>query len=153
MPHPFPGFGGLVLGLLVPAGIGSFCYSGKKHLEYNLDPEGRMGAFEPFLLKYIRLAEYVIGLATGSIVLLVGSSAFHARGGRLPWFYASPLLLLALCVVYGIGFMVWLILNYEEYQHGNPHTRGAYALSQTLGFASLSCFCFGYIWLILAVTR
>src|SRR5690242_8244227 len=111
MPHLFPGLGGLVLGLLSPAAIGSLCYAGKKHPEYNLDPDGRMGAFEPFLLEYMRHAEYVIGLATGSIVLLVGSSALHGRGGRLPWFYASPLLLLALCVVYGVGFMVWLILN------------------------------------------
>lgn len=153
MPHLFPGFGGLALGVLVPVGIGSLCYETKKHTEYYLDPKGQSGAFEPFLLKYIRLAEYVIGLATGSIVLLVGSSALHGNGGRLPWFYASPLLLLALSVIYGVGFMVWLILHYEEYQHGNPHTRGAYALSQALGFASLACFCFGYVWLILAVAR
>ncbi len=43
--------------------------------------------------------------------------------------------------------------QYEDYQHGNPHTRFKYALSQTLGFASLACFCIGYVWLILAVAR
>jgi L-malate glycosyltransferase len=32
------------------------------------------------LARYIRLAEYVIGAATGSIVLIVGSSAFHGQG-------------------------------------------------------------------------
>jgi hypothetical protein len=81
-------------------------------------------------------SEYIIGLATGSIVLLVGSSALHGQSGRLPWFYASPLLLLAFCVIYGVAFMVWLIYNYEERQHGNPHTRFAYAFSLTLGFFS-----------------
>jgi len=104
----------------------------------------RAGAFEPFLAKYIRVAEYVIGLATGSIILLVGSSALHGQGGHLPWFYASPLLLLAFCVIYGVGFMVWLIYNYEEHQHGNPHTRFAYSLSLSLGFSSLACFCVGF---------
>jgi hypothetical protein len=153
MPHLFPGSGGLALGLLIPAGIMTLCYASKKYPEYNLDPRGERGTFEPFLAKYIRLAEYVIGLATGSIVLLVGSSAFHGRGGHLPWFYASPLLLLALCVVYGVGFMVWIILQYEEYQHGNPHTRLTYSVSEALGFSSLACFCLGYIWLILAVTH
>ena len=51
---------------------------------FNLDPQNRPGAFEPFLAKYVRASEYVIGLATGSIVLLVGSSALHAQSGRLP---------------------------------------------------------------------
>jgi hypothetical protein len=114
--------------------------------------EGVKDTFEPFLAKYIRVAEFLIGLATGSIVLLVGSSALHGQGGHLPWFYASPLLLLAWCVVWGIGFMVWLIFNYEHHQHGNPHTRPRYALSETLGFSSLICFVVGYVWLIFRVT-
>ena len=50
--------------------------------------------------------------------------------------------------------MVWLILKYEHYLHSNRHTRVfAYALNETLGFTSLACFCFGYVWLIIAVTR
>ena len=55
--------------------------------------------------------------------------------------------------MYGVAFMVWLIFNYEEHQHGNPHTRRAYALSETLGFSSLFCFCAGYISLVIFVTR
>jgi hypothetical protein len=86
-------------------------------------------------------------------VLLVGSSALHGQAGHLPWFYATPLLLLGWCVVFGIGFMVWLIFHYEDYQHGNPHTRFAYSLSETFGFSSLVCFGVGYVWLIIAVTR
>jgi hypothetical protein len=151
--HLFPGFSGLATGVGILAIVWASSYLTKKDVTYNLEPEGKVGAFEPFVAKYIRAAEYIIGLATGSIVLLVGSSALHGQGGRLPWFYASPLLLLALSVVYGIAFMVWLIWHYEMHQHGNPHTRGAYSLTEGLGFGSLSCFCVGYIWLIIQVTH
>jgi hypothetical protein len=120
---------------------------------YNLDPKAKENAFEPFLQKYIRAAEFVIGLATGSIVLLVGSSALHAQGGHVPWFYASPLLLLGWSVIFGVAFIVWLIRSYEEYQHGNPHTKQIYTISETLGFGSVVCFCLGYILLVFLVTR
>jgi len=151
MYHLVPGFSGLFVGLGILLSIGTAAYFTRGPGPFNLDPQGRPGAFEPFLVKYVRAAEYIIGLATGSIVLLIGSSALHGQGGRLPWFYASPLLLLALCVVYGIAFMVWLIYNYEEHQHGNPHTRIAYTISLTLGFSALACFCVGYVWLIFRV--
>ena len=70
----------------------------------------------------------------------------------MPWFYASPLLILAGSVLAGIAFMVFLILNYEMVQHGNPHTAKAYALIETLGFSSLCLFVIGYVWLIVSVT-
>ncbi len=150
--HPFPGFSGLTLGPALFIVIGTASYLTKEYESYNLDPKGEKGEFEKFLVKYVRLSEFIIGLATGSIVLLVGSSALHGQGGHLPWFFASPLLLLAWCVVFGIGFMVWLTRNYEEYQHGNPHTKLGYTLSETLGFTSLACFGVGYFWLIFQVT-
>jgi hypothetical protein len=143
----------VIVGPVVVGAVFAACYFTKEHAAYNLDPLAKPGAFEPLLSKYIRAAEFVIGLATGSIVLLVGSSALHAQGGRLPWFYASPLLLLAWCVVLGVAFIVWLIHSYEEYQHGNPHTKLIYTISETLGFGSLSCFCLGYVVLIFIVTR
>jgi hypothetical protein len=127
-------------------------YYTREHEAYNLDPKGKWNAFEPFLTKYLRISEFIIGLATGSIVLLVGSSALHGQIGRVPPEYASPLFLLAACVCYGILFMVWLTYHYEEYQHDARHTKIAYTLSLTLGFSSLACFCVGYIWLIIRVT-
>jgi len=151
--HPFPGFSGTVLGALIFIALYLLFYLTKEFEAYNLDPKEEPGAFEPFLARYLRAAEFVIGLATGSIVLLVGSSALHGQNGHLPWVYASPLLLLSWCVLYGVVFMVWLILHYEGYRHGDPHTRKAYALSETLGFSALLCFAFGYVWLIFAVTR
>jgi len=150
MIHPRPGLCGAIFGPLLFVTIGSYCYLSKEYKTYHLDPKGEQGAFREFLDKYIRVAEFIIGLATGSIVLLVGSSTLRGQG-RLPWFYASPLLLLCWCVIFAVIFMVWLIYNYENYKHGNPHTAGAYALSESLGFSSLACFCIGYVWLIFAV--
>jgi hypothetical protein len=154
MPHLFPGFSGVVTIALIPAIIGTVSYLTRNKIPaYNLDPLGKPGAFEPLLQKYIRLAEFMIGLATGSIVLLIGSSAFHGQGGHLPWFYASPLLVLAASVLTGLGFMTWQILSYEETQHGNPYKASWYSISETLGFSSLAFFCIGYVWLVVAVTR
>lgn len=154
MTHLFPGFSGIVTVLIISLIIWTTSYKIRRKVpSYNLDPQGRAGAFEPLLQKYIRFAEFLIGLSTGSIVLLVGSSALHGQNGHLPWFYASPLLLLAASVVTGLSFMVWQILSYEEIQHGNAYTAKAYSLSETLGYSSLCFFFIGYIWLIIAVTR
>jgi len=71
-------------------------------------------------LEYLHLAEFTIGLATGSIVLIVGASFLHGKEGHLPSFYTNPLITLAGSALAGIVFMALLILNYEEVQHGNP---------------------------------
>ncbi len=147
------GFSGIITSLVVPVLLWCVFYSQRKKIRaYNLDPQGRPGAFEPLLQKYLHLAEFTIGLATGSIVLIVGASFLHGKDGRLPWFYANPLLTLAGSVLAGIVFMAFLILSYEEVQHGNPHTAFAYAAIQTAGFTSLLLFIVGYVWLIVAVT-
>src|ERR1700733_6615974 len=96
--HPIPGFSGLICGPLLLIIITLLCHFSKEHETYNLDPKGVPGAFREFLDRYIRVAEFIIGLATGSIVLLVGSSTLRSQS-RLPWFYASPLLLLGWCVI------------------------------------------------------
>jgi len=147
----------VVIAFLILAGLPFALWTGiysrrKKIPAYNLDPKGKEGAFEPLLQKYLRLAEFMIGLATGSIVLLVGSSVLHGKDGRLPSFYRPPLLLLAGSVLFGLLFMAMLILNYENWQHGNQHTAKAYACVETLGFSSLFLFVIGYLWLIVAVT-
>src|SRR5580704_1651435 len=137
--HPFPGTSGLLVGLAIFSAIGACAYLTRGPGPFDLDPQAKFGAFEPFLAKYIRATEFIIGLATGPIVFLIGSSALQGQRGRLPWFFASPLLLLTICVVYGISFMVWLTYRYEQHQRGVPHTRFAYCLSLTLGFSSLAC--------------
>ena len=87
------------------------------------------------------------------LLSLIGSSVLRGTNGHLAWFYASPLLVLAGCVLTGIAFMVSLVHGYENYQHGNPHTAKYYALNETLGFGSLGLFVIGYIWLIVVATR
>lgn len=151
--HAVPGTSAIIVELLVPSALWCVCYYTKEHELYNFDPKGVEGAFEPFLVKYLKLMETMIGLATGSIVLLVGSSALHGQSGHLPWFYASPLFLLAGCVLYGILFSIWMIFHYEDYQHNGRHSKKAYALCETLGFSSISCFVIGYLWLIAQVTN
>ncbi|SRR5712692_5001898 len=152
MVHLFPGFSGLAFGLAICPTLWIVSYCLKKHKAYNLDPQGIPGAFAPHLANYIRATEYMLTLATASIVLLAGSSALHPNG-HLPWFFASPLVLLAFSVVYGILFMVLLILNYEQVQHGNPHTAFEYSRSEALGFSALLCFCLGYLLLVFLITR
>jgi hypothetical protein len=84
-----PGTGGLIVGPLVFVTIGGVFRCLNRAENYFLDPKGEPGACKPFLAYYIRASEFIVGLATGSIVLLVGSSAIHSQG-RLPWFFASP---------------------------------------------------------------
>lgn len=151
--HPFAGFSGSIASLAIFGGTWSVCRFTKVYTAYNLGPGGDAHAYEPLLNRYIRLAEFVIGLATGSIVLIIGSSAFHGQGGRLPWFYASPLVLIASSVIYGICFMALQILTWEDVLHGGQHTAPQYALNETLGFASLICFVFGYMWLVFCATN
>jgi hypothetical protein len=153
MDHVPPGICGLIVGLVVFPLIGLPIYFSLAKGPFNLDPQDKWNAFEPFLAKYLRLGEFIVGLATGSIVLLVGSLALRGQSLILPWYYASPLYVLCWCVLWGIGFMVWLTYHYEDYQHGETkHTRLAYALSLTLGFSALVCFITGYVWLIFRVT-
>jgi hypothetical protein len=125
--HVSAGASGITAGLLIGSVIGMVSYLSLGEGPFNLDPRGERGTYEPFLSKYLRASEFIVGLATGSIVLLVGSSALHGQGGKLPWIYASPLLMLAWCVLYGILFTAWQIFDYEEYQHGTEHTRKRYA--------------------------
>lgn len=153
MPHLFPGFSGTACTIVIAFAVWSNRRRSKKADNYNLGPGGDPRAYEPILVRYIRLAEFMIGLGTGSIVLIVGSSALHGQGGHLPWFYASPLLLIGGSVVSGLLFMAAQLVTVEEVLHGNPHTAFSYALNETLGYNTLIYFIVGYIWLIFSVTN
>lgn len=120
----FPGFGGILAVVGIAAGIHVVVYEkSKEYAAFTFEAQGKPGAFEPHIARYLRLAEFVIGLASGSIVLLVGSSVFKGNNGRLPGYYASPLLLLGACVLFGIIFMLWIQFWYERSQHGVPYHR------------------------------
>jgi hypothetical protein len=156
----FIGFCGIVTGLVLFLVIWLIAYlktpaRGKKGevISFAFDAQGKPGAFESLLTSYLDVMKFVLSLATGSIVLLVGSSAFHS-GGRLPDSMASPLFLLAAGVIYGIFFMILLPLFYEGYLH-NPgaYSKPKYVLIQALGAGAILCFIVGYPWLIFTVTR
>ena len=153
MVHPFPGFSGAISVICIGVFVWTQRRRSKTFATYNLGPGGVPKDYEPILARYIRLAEFMIGLATGSIVLIVGSSTLHEKCGHLPWFYASPLLLLGGSVIYGLLFMTAQLVTMEDVLHGNPHTASSYALNETFGYSSLICFILGYIWLVFAVTN
>ena len=106
---------------------------------------------------YLDITKFVLGLAAGSIVLLVGSLNFNQSTGRSLKPFASPLFLVAMSIIYGVLFMILLALNYEHHLHhpNDPrsYTRFKYTRNQSLGFGALLCFCISYIWLIAAATK
>jgi hypothetical protein len=131
------------------------CLTTEHASSFDFDALGEKGAFEKLLPIYLHVAEFTIGLAAGSIVLLVGSAALH-QTGRLPWVYTSPLFLLAASIIYGVLFMVFLIMDYEAYRHhpdSRTYSRFKYTRNQAFGLGGLACFCIGYVWLIIVVTR
>jgi hypothetical protein len=119
---------------------------------YNFDALNATGAFEKFLQVYIDIFKFVLGLASGSIVLLIGSSSFR-QSGNLPSSFTSPLFLLTASILYGILLMLFLSINYESYRHNEaPYTKFRYTRNVALGYSSLLSFIFGYIWLIYIAT-
>jgi hypothetical protein len=151
----FSGFCGLVAGVSVFVIMLLLAYlmKGRGGSSYDFDAGGEPGEFEKRLATYIDISKFILGLASGSIVLLVGSSALHTSA-HLPTSFASPLFLLALSILYGILFMVFLTTDYEAYRHKTvDYTPRKYVINQALGYSSLFCFCTGYAWLIFIVTR
>jgi hypothetical protein len=127
-------------------------YKRNEQGSYDFDAQGETGAFEKFLQTYIDIMKFILGLATGSIVLLIGSSSFR-ESGLLPSSFASPLFLLTASILYGILLIVLLPLNYESYRHKTlPYTKFRYTRNLALGYSSLMCFLLGYGWLIFIVT-
>lgn len=119
---------------------------------FEFEPQGQNGAFEKLLANYLDIAKVIIGLASGSIVLLAGSASLRSTGS-LPKSFASPLCLLAFSIVYAVFFMVFEMLNYEDYRHRTRlYSRFKYSRNLGLGFGGLICFCVGYLWLIFIVT-
>ena len=66
MYHLPPGAGGLLVGIGLFGGLWLLIYFTREPGPFNLDPGGKVGTFEPFLAKYLRVGEFIVGLATGS---------------------------------------------------------------------------------------
>jgi hypothetical protein len=151
----FPGFPGVATAVGLFAAIWLIVYLTGKAEPVVFDPGGKHGEFGKRLLPmYLDITKFVLGLAAGSIVLLVGSVNFNQSNARSLKPYASPLFLVAMSIIYGVLFMILLALNYEHHlHHPNSYTRFQYTRNQSLGFGSLVCFCISYIWLIAAATK
>jgi TRAP-type mannitol/chloroaromatic compound transport system permease small subunit len=114
------------------------------------------GSFMPLLSMYVDIAKSIIGLASGTIALVVGSVVFHLNGavGAVFASFASPLFLLALSLIWGALFMPALAFDYETYRHSKnkkTYTRFKYSRNLAFGFSTLACFAIGYCWLICIV--
>src|SRR5271170_4625085 len=147
----FPGFPGVATAVGLFALIWLIIYLKSRGQPVVFDPAGKHGEFGKALLPmYLDITKTVLGLAAGSIVLLVGSLSFsQSAGGRSLTAFASPLFLVAMTIIYGVLFMILLALSYEHHLH-HPNEPGAYTMlsytrNQSLGFSGLVCFCISYI--------
>jgi hypothetical protein len=154
----FAGFGGIATALGLFAILWLIVFLRTKGKFFTFDPGGRDGEFGRSLLPmYLDITKFVLGLAAASIVFsLFGSSNFGQSNSRSLRSFASPLFLVAMSIIYGVLFMIFLVLNYENHRN-NPgsqsYTRFKYTRNQAFGFSSLACFCVGYTWLVVAATR
>ena len=153
----FPGFAGVATAVGLFAAIWLIIYLKGRGEPVVFDPGGKHGEFGKKLLPmYLDITKFVLGLAAGSIVLLVGSLNFNQSNGRSLKPFASPLFLVAMSIIYGVLFMIFLVLNYENHRNhpnANSYTRFKYTRNQAFGFSALACFCLGYTWLVVAATR
>ena len=100
MCHFPPGTAGLAFGIILFVAIWLTTYCPCPFASVTFEPRGP-GSFDSRLLNYTKAAETVIGLASGSVILLVGSSVLRTNS-RLPWYFASPLVLLGLAVSFSV---------------------------------------------------
>ncbi len=154
----FPGFPGVATAVGLFALIWLIVYVKAKGRPVVFDPAGQHGEFGKSLLPmYLDITKSVLGLAAGSIVLLVGAMNFNQSNTRSLKAFASPLFLVAMSIIYGVLFMILLALSYEHHLH-HPNEPGSYTVfqytrNQSLGFSALICFCVSYLWLIVAATK
>ena len=90
----FPGFPGIATAVGLFALIWLIIYIKGKGTPVVFDPGGKHGEFGKRLLPmYLDITKFVLGLAAGSIVLLVGSLNFNPSNARSLKSFASPLFL------------------------------------------------------------
>jgi hypothetical protein len=154
----FAGFPGVITAVALFAALWLIVFLKTKGESFTFDPGGTDGEFGRTLLPmYLDITKFVLGLAAASIVFcLFGSSNPGPTNARAVRFFASPLLMVAMSIIYGVLFMIFLVLNYENHRN-NPdsksYTRFKYTRNQAFGFSALACFCIGYTWLVVTATR
>lgn len=148
----FPGWSGIAVGLFVFLIMSVFVSWGTKHSN-TFALENKDGDFEELLKAYLDIAKFILTLAAGGIVLIISSTSLGG-GKKLPATFAAPLFILVMSMLYGVLFMPFLALDYDAFKNNKQsYSRFKYIRNQTLGFASLGCFCLGYGWLIFAAAH
>jgi hypothetical protein len=155
---PFAGLAGILTALGLFAFLWLIIFLRTEGVSFTFDPGENEGEFGRSLLPmYLDITKFVMGLAAGSIVFcLFGSSTVNPAGARSLRAFASPLFMVAMSIFYGVLFMTFLVLNYENHRNnpaGNSYTRFRYTRNQAFGFSALACFCLGYGWLVVVATR
>src|ERR1700691_1334154 len=132
----FPGSPGVATAMGLFAFVWLIIFFTSKGKPVVFDPGGKHGEFGKGLLPmYLDIAKFVLGLAAGSIVLLVGSLNLNQSNARPLRAYASPLFLVAMSIIYGVLFMILLVFNYEQHLHhpeSRSYTRFKYTRNQSL---------------------
>lgn len=150
----FPGLAGIVVGVALFVFFWLLIYVSLSKGPFDMDIKGKEATFLPLFTIYVDIAKFVIGFASTSIAALIGATIFSSNKATAPLLksFSSPLFLLALSLIFGILFMSFLALDYEDYRHNQPgkstYTRFKYSRNQAFGFDCLSCFALGYLWLI-----
>jgi len=154
----FAGLPGIVTAVGLFAVLWLVVFLRTEGTSFTFDPGGNEGEFGRSLLPmYLDITKFVMGLGAGSLVFcLFGSSSINPTGPRSLRAFASPLFMVAMSIFYGVLFMTFLVLNYENHRNQpglNSYTRFRYTRNQAFGFSALACFCVGYAWLVVVATR
>ena len=150
-----PGFPGIATGTLLVCVVWLIAYLSLEKGPFNMDFPGEVGSFLKMLKIYCDIAKVVIGFASATIAALIGTSILNSNGaaGSLLKPLASPLFVLAFCILWGVCFMAFETTDYEAYRHRQiQYTRFRYSRNLALGYSCLLCFTVGYLWLIVVVT-
>jgi hypothetical protein len=152
----FAGFAGIVTALGRFAVRPLVVFLRTKGSSFTFDTGGN-GEFAKLCFRSTwRLQNWTWFGAASMVFCWFGSSNFGSSNARSLKSFASPLFLVAMSIIYGVLFVIFLVLNCENHRNhpnSNCDTRFKYPQNQAFGFSALAGFCLGYSWLVVATTR
>jgi hypothetical protein len=126
----FAGFAGIVTGLGRFAVRRLIVFLGTKGSSFTFDPGGNDGEFAKLCFRSTWRLQNWTWFGAGSMVFCwFGSSNFGSSNARSLKSFASPLFLVAMSIIYGVLFAIFLVLNCENHRNhpnSNCHTRFKY---------------------------
>ena len=125
-------------------GLGHFFFDPQDAFAINSESRSfpksaQSGTFEPMLKHYIGVVQLFVTVAAASV-------AFGGNSQSIGLPLAAAKLILAWSIFYGVLFCAFLLWRYDEYsQNVKSYTLRWYSIIFAMGFASLTCFIFGYL--------